>query len=317
MKHVLIVLLSLCLIDISLKAQDFPNNNRITLNSALEASKKTATSDTIKLGITLSGGAARGYAHIGVLQALHEANVQIDVISGTSMGAIIGLFYAAGYEPRQILELVKKERMDHVRRIVKNNHRRDGGLADYRFLRRIIYKYIPHNHFDSLQIPYYCCVTDLNHGQAVCIGHGGYLAQYVTASASIPFIFSPVIINGITYVDGFVMNDLPIEPLIQEGCNVTIGSYLDIDSTINQFRSRNEIWSRVQTLVFAANIHDRIPFFDYLIPINIHGLQSFDFDHVDAFYFYGYQAGRRLLDNHPELKNHHRPILSHKKRPEE
>lgn len=275
--------------------------------------------DTVKLGLALSGGSARGYAHIGLLQALDDAGVQIDVISGTSMGAIIGVFYAAGFTPKQILNLVKKERMDNVKHIVRNNHKRDAGFADYRFLRRILYKYMPHNNFDSLAIRFYCCATDLNNSQPKIVGHGPMLAQFVTASASIPIVFTPVKIYGITYVDGFLTNNFPIEPLLEEKCNVTIGSYIKKDTVVTTFKKRNQIWGRIMSLSNMSNTYDRVPFFDYACAIDVHGLQAFDFDRVDDFFRYGYEAGVQLLKEYPEIKMHHKKIDENKRhrRPEE
>jgi len=286
----------------------------------LPSAAKAQQQDTVKLGLALSGGAARGYVHLGVLQAFDEEGIQIDVISGTSMGAIIGLFYSAGYTPMQIMKMIKKERMDNTKVILKNNHIRDAGYADYRFLRRIIYKYIPHNCFDSLETTFYCCVTNINKGISEYVGHGNYLAHYVTASASFPILFAPVILNGTTYVDGCVLNDLPIEPLQMENCNVTIGSYLQMDTIEGRFKKRNDVWSRIMTLYMASNIIDRLPLFTYTISNDLHGIEALDFDQVDNLYQYGYEAGKQFIKNNPELRLHRRKGFapSHRKRrPEE
>ena len=279
-----------------------------------------AQTDSVRIGIALCGGAARGYVHIGVLQAIDEAGLELDVVSGTSMGAIIGLFYSAGYTPMEILDMVKRHRMDHTKHIVRNNRKRDAGFADYAFLRRIIYRYMPHNHFDSLQTQFYCCVTDLNRGKSSYIGHGPLLAQYVTASASVPFLFSPVIIEGTTYVDGCVLNDIPIEPLLMEHCDITLGSYLLQDTIAGRFDKRNEIWSRIVSLYMSSNIIDRLPLFDYLIPNDLHGLEAFDFDKVDALVGYGYEAAKAVLRDTPELRklcSTPFPEPQRRKRPEE
>lgn len=281
---------------------------------------KAQQQDTVRLGLALSGGAARGFVHIGVLQAFDEEGIQIDVISGTSMGAIIGLFYSAGYSPKQIMDMIRKEHMDNSKVILRNNHVRDAGIADYRFLRRIIYKYIPHNCFDSLKTCFYCCVTNINKGTSEYIGHGNYLAHYVTASASFPILFAPVILNGTTYVDGCVLNDLPLEPLLMEKCNVTIGSYLKMDTIEGHFDKRNDVWSRIMTLYMSSNIIDRLPLFTYTISNDLHGIEALDFDHVQELYGYGYEAGKQFVRTHPELRLHRRKDyvpLPHRRRPEE
>lgn len=280
------------------------------INKAIQRNIKSIilnpTTDTIKLGLALSGGAATGYAHIGLLQALDEANVKIDCISGTSMGAIVGMFYAAGYTPKEIVQMAKEEKMDQLRGVIKSNHKRDGGFADYHRLRRIIYKHIPSNNFDSLLIPFYCCATDINNVRPTYIGHGNMLAQYVTASASMPVIFAPVVVDGITYLDGGVLNNLPIEPLIAEGCNVRIGSYIVHDTVARNLDKRIDIWLRTFTMSSDANMLARLPLCTYLVGIDPHGLTLADFDYIDDFFAYGYQAGKQLLKEHPEILKHQR-----------
>lgn len=276
----------------------------------------TIFADTVKVGIALSGGAAKGFAHLGVLQALDEAGVRIDVVSGTSMGAIMGMFYCAGYSPREILAIAKKEHMDDRKTILRNNHKRDAGYADYRHLRRVFYKYVPHNSFDSLSTKFYCCAVDINNACAKHVGEGGYLAQYVTASAAFPVVFAPVVIEGVTYVDGGVMVNLPVEPLIWEGCDIRIGSYFGDESHIDKFNNRKEIWMRSFSLLITANTVDRVLFCTHPVKIDPHGYSQIDFEQIDNWFQYGYEAGQKLLADHPELRQHTRllknPIIDHK-----
>lgn len=257
--------------------------------------------DTVKLGVALSGGAAKGYAHLGVLQALDEANIQVDVISGTSMGAIVGLFYAAGYTPKEIMQMAKDEKMDGFNKVMNGNGRKHR----YRRLRHIIYKHIPSNCFDSLQIPFYCCATDINNVRPVYVGHGLLLAQYVTASASMPMVFKPIVINDITYVDGGVLDNLPVKPLIDEGCNIRIGSYIRNDRPTPNLKKK-DIAYRTASIILDANLYDRLPLCTHIAEIDRRNLSLWDFDRIDEFFNYGYEAGKKLLQDHPELLLHQR-----------
>ena len=187
-----------------------------------------------QLGVALCGGSAFGYAHLGFLQALDEAGVEVDRISGTSMGAIVGMFYAAGYSPREIVNIIKQERMLRKTNIFRLNFKNDGGLADYGRMREIMLKYVPHNSFDSLEIPFYCCVADMNHLKPVYVSTGGKLREFVSASASVPRVFAPVMIDSVYYVDGYIFNNLPVEPLIEAGCDVTIGLYIQRDTVMER-----------------------------------------------------------------------------------
>ena len=114
--------------------------------------KSFADGPVPKVGISLSGGAALGYAHIGFLQAMDEAGIRPDCIAGTSMGAIIGMMYAAGYAPREILQIVRKEHMNRLSGIYHFELRHKGGLMSTRHLQKVLSAYVPHNHFDSLPI---------------------------------------------------------------------------------------------------------------------------------------------------------------------
>ena len=250
----------------------------------------------VQLGVALCGGSAFGYAHLGFLQALEDAGVRVDRVSGTSMGAIVGMFYAAGYSPREIVDIVKKERMVRKARIFKPNLHHDGGMADYTHLRKMMSKYIPYNSFDSLKIPFHCCVADMNHLRPVYVSTGGNLREFVSASASVPRVFAPVMIDSVYYVDGYIFNNLPVEPLIEAGCNVTIGLYIQRDTVMERIDDPSIIASRA----FAVNSNlctlDHVPLCTYGIAIKVGDLGKLEFDKIDEFFEYGYKAGKEFLE---------------------
>ena len=265
------------------------------LNKNLRESEEIAKPEGVKVGVALCGGSATGYAHLGFLQALQDADVKIDCVSGTSMGAIVGMFYAAGYSPRQIVRIIKQEQMVKRGKIFRFNMKKDGGLADFGRMRRIIAKYIPHNSFDSLLIPFYCCVTDINHLRPVYVSKGDLLKEYVTASASIPGVFAPVMIDSVYYVDGFVMNNLPVEPLVEEGCNVRLGLYIEHDTVMERIDNPAIIASRAMNVNSDLCTIDHLPLCTHSVAIKVHGLGKMDFDKIDTFFEYGYQAGVKFL----------------------
>lgn len=249
----------------------------------------------VQLGVALCGGSAFGYAHLGFLQALGEAGVRVDRVSGTSMGAIVGMFYAAGYSPREIVDIIKQERMVKKTNIFRLNFRNDGGLADYGRMRGMMAKYIPYNSFDSLKIPFYCCVADMNHLKPVYVSTGGNLREFVSASASVPRVFAPVMIDSVYYVDGYIFNNLPVEPLIEAGCNVTIGLYIQRDTVMERIDNPSIIASRA----FAVNSNlctmDHVPLCTYGVAMKVGDLSKLDFDKIDEFFECGYKAGKEFL----------------------
>lgn len=294
MKRVILIVAAIMLC-VHLRAQVTESVQTIS-QSDYPLAVKTLNAGGVQLGVALCGGSAFGYAHLGFLQALEDAGVRVDRISGTSMGAIVGMFYAAGYSPREIVDIVKKERMVRKSRIFKPNLHHDGGMADYTHLRKMMAKYIPYNSFDSLKIPFYCCVSDMNHLKPVYVSTGNKLREYVSASASVPRVFAPVMIDSVYYVDGYIFNNLPVEPLIDAGCNVTIGLYIQRDTVMERIDDPSIISSRA----FAVNSNlctlDHVHLCTYGIAIKVGDLGKLDFGKIDEFFEYGYKAGKEFLE---------------------
>ncbi len=158
-------------------------------------------------GIALSGGGARGISHLGVLKALKEHDIEADVISGTSAGAIIGALYCAGHSADECLKIILKTNVLAVFRPSFSLK----GLLSINKLADILKPLLP-NSFEDLQIPLIVTTTDINQGEAVYFTTGD-LVKPILASSCIPVIFKPVVINGKNYVDGGILNNLPAEPL--------------------------------------------------------------------------------------------------------
>ena len=164
-----------------------------------------------KTGIILSGGGARGFSHLGVLQALNEAGVYPDILSAASAGAIVGVFYSDGYKPLEILKLLAgNKRLDYFGFVVPKD-----GLMEMTGLRKILNRYLNARKFEDLKVPLIITATDLNHGKPTYFSNGELL-NVIVASASIPVLFKPVIINNIEYLDGGIMDNFPVRPLLNK-----------------------------------------------------------------------------------------------------
>lgn len=170
-----------------------------------------------KLGIVLSGGAVRGLAHCGILQALNENGYFPDAISGTSVGAIVGAFYAEGKSPQQILEIFNKE---NPYRYLKPSlpHK---GLINSEEMYKQIDQYLSTERLEHLKIPLFVSTTNLNTGRQT-IFEKGSLVKILKASASIPILFNAVEIEGQYYVDGGLLSNFPVEAL-KDKCKKLIG----------------------------------------------------------------------------------------------
>lgn len=169
-----------------------------------------------KIGIALGGGGSRGFAHIGVLKALEEEGIKPDLISGTSAGAIVGCLVADGKTPEEIMAIMGEIELTDVAKIGLPKK----GFASLDNLRKKLKKNLKANKFSELEKPLYVGLSNLLSGKIDYISTGD-LTKAVQGSASIPIIFSPVEINGQVYVDGGLLDNVPVKPLIDQ-CDIII-----------------------------------------------------------------------------------------------
>lgn len=170
-----------------------------------------------KIGLALSGGGLRGIAHIGVIKALREHNIEAEAIIGASAGVIIGSLYAAGQSVEQMMDFVKEFGIIKSARL---NFAFDG-LSSLSFLKEHLMDWLGHDEFEQLQKHLYVGITNLNEG-VLEVRDSGSLSDTVMASCAVPLLFKPVEMNERVYVDGGVINNLPIEPL-RSHCDLLIG----------------------------------------------------------------------------------------------
>ena len=173
----------------------------------------------MKIGIALSGGGARGIAHLGVLKALDENGIKISILSGTSAGAIIGALYGSGYNPDEILKIISRTSLfRYIRPALSRS-----GLIKIEMLIPLLKKYIPDDRFEALEIPLVVATTNINSG-LVEYFEQGEMIKPVLASCCVPAIFDPISIGGNHYVDGGILNNLPVEQILDKSDRV-IGSH--------------------------------------------------------------------------------------------
>lgn len=240
-----------------LKHQDLKNKTYIVLlllcTSFLMRAQDSIPQNqqkTPKVGLVLSGGGAKGFAHIGVLKVIDSLGVKIDYVAGTSMGAIIGALYASGYSGQQLDSIFKSLNFDDVindnlPRSAKTFYERENsekyavnlpftnfkinlpsalsrGQNVFNLLSKLTLHVTDIPDFDQLPIPFFCIATDVETGKAVILDYGN-LAQAVTASGAFPSLFQPVIIDDRVLIDGGVVNNYPIDELKAKGMDVIIG----------------------------------------------------------------------------------------------
>lgn len=177
----------------------------------------------IRIGVALGGGAARGMAHLGVLKALEQNGIVIDMIAGTSVGAMTGILYAAGMEPDYNVECFAKD----LKPSWLFRHLPNGGYwyLLYKYRRRhfdpMLRKYLKDSRLEQLTIPVYSVTVDLVSGQPVIRGDGDSV-HAITESINLPVLSSPINRDGRALVDGGIVNNVPADLLVANGCNFVI-----------------------------------------------------------------------------------------------
>lgn len=169
------------------------------------------------LGLALSGGGAKGFAHLGVLQALEEKGLRPDIISGTSAGAFAGVLYADGHSPKEILSFFEKKAF---KEFAEWTIPQSGIFKTDRF-NAFLKKHLRASTFEELHIPLIVTATDIENGTTVQFDKGP-LIPAIIASCSFPIVFTPVEINGVHYVDGGLFKNFPVS-LIRKQCEKVIG----------------------------------------------------------------------------------------------
>ncbi|GET30095.1 patatin-like phospholipase family protein [Prolixibacter sp. SD074] len=248
------------------------------------------TNRKVRFGVALSGGGARGFAHIGALKALEEYGLQPDVISGTSMGALVGVLYAAGYAPEEISEMIRQEKFYRLIDI----RPRKGGILNLKKVQDLLTGKIEKNDFSALKKPFYVSVANLNSGENE-VRSSGKLFEFVIASCSIPVIFAPQVIDGKSYVDGGLFNNLPTEA-IYEKADVVIGVNVNHNSPVEVIGGSREIAERCFQLGIAQNVEKSRELCDYFVdPPETRRFGTFDFPQIDRIMEVGYQEAVRVL----------------------
>lgn len=204
------------------------------------------------IGLTLSGGGMRGIAHIAVLKALEEYDLKPQIISGTSAGSIIAAFYSLGKTPDEMMEIVRQTTFfsRSYLRLSKN------GIFSSNFILKLFKDHFPENDFKILKIPIYIAATEMTHG-IVDFFSEGELFTPLLASSSVPFVLSPVKIGEKVYVDGGVLDNLPIEPIIDK-CDFLIASHVNsISYDSLQNMSLMKEFDRILHLAIAKSVYSK------------------------------------------------------------
>lgn len=245
-----------------------------------------------QLGLVLSGGGVRGAAHAGVIKALEEENIEVDCISGTSAGAVAGALFASGYKAEDILQFFMETKIFQL----SNFTFLKPGLLDSEDYAVWLNKYLNDATFESLDKPLFIAATDLLRAEYK-IFDSGPVVPTIQASAAVPIVFTPVEIGDGLYADGGVLNNFPIEPLL-ERCERILGVNVNPlkESTKQELDGVFDILERVYHISTRYETALKVKKCDWLIqPDELLQFNIFDMGKAEEAFDIGYREALGVI----------------------
>ena len=238
-----------------------------------------------KVGLVLSGGGARGFAHAGALLALEEVGIKADIIAGVSAGSVVTAMYASGMAPEEIVTAFSDVKFGDFAEL---GVPRDGFFSMDGF-KKFLKKHIPYDKIEDLPLPAMICATDLDNNKPVAFSEGS-IVDCVAASCSIPIVFKPVRIGGVTYVDGGVLANLPAWAL-RDSCKYLIGINCSPVPHRGKPKSIMDIAHRTDDLLVKNNSQPQMELCDLAISIDdVASYKVFNLKEIRRVFRSGYDS---------------------------
>lgn len=258
-----------------------------------------ATPKPYKIGLALSGGGAKGFAHLGVFKLLEESGLKPDIISGTSAGSLMGVLFADGYSADEIKNMfIGREFSEFAQLQIPKS-----GLFNYDRFQEFLKRHLRSKRIEDLPIPTVIVATDLDRGCSHEF-RSGPIVEAVTASCCMPIVFSPVLINDVHYVDGGLFRNFPVST-IRDECEYVIG--VNVSPLIPQRYKQTllHIAERTYHYVFKANAIEDRELCDILIEAKEVGLyKTFDLENINLISEIGYEAAVKAFQKVIQEKKH-------------
>lgn len=246
----------------------------------------------MNIGLVLSGGGARGIAHIGAIKALEEHGVPVTHVAGTSAGAVFGALYAMGYAWEDILDFIKKTQIFRMNNYAKNKP----GFVDPEKFYDQFKIFLPEDRFEALQKPLYVTATNLLDG-SLKVFHKGELIRPVLASMAVPGIFAPIQIGNGYYIDGGTLNNFPVD-LLKMSCDRIIGVFVNPfeEIQIGDLKHAHNVMERAYHIMIANSTIAKFKECDILIrPKGMGSFGMFSLNKIDTIFNLGYTAAKIAL----------------------
>jgi NTE family protein len=256
-----------------------------------------------KIGVALSGGGARGIAHLGVVKALRELGYEIEAYSGVSSGAIAAAFLAGGLSPDEVLHKFLNISLYPLLRPAIGAI----GLLNSSQLEKLFQRQLPVNTFEELQVPLIIGTTDIVQGRRVYFSKGDIIKP-LAATSAVPIVYHPVEYQGMQLVDGGLLNNLPTEPLVGRHRNI-VGVHTNMVTRQLRLDSTRHMMERTFQLLLSQNVESSTRYCDWLIePAELDKYSVLNYGKARELFDIGYQytlkhaeQGRKALAHDPLL----------------
>lgn len=278
-----------------------------------------------RVGLALSGGGARGFAHIGVLKALEEAGLSIDMVAGTSMGCVIGGLYAAGHSPDDLQRIANgiewdrifiddppraslfvTQKQDEVQSVLRFRFKgltlsypsgltRAQKLSDLLADLTMTAGYRAGGDFDNLRVPFRAVVTDMVGGQSIAVGEGD-LGEALRAGLAVPLIFTPVDKDTMLLADGGLLDNIPVDVVRDMGADVAVA--VDVSSPLSDKQQLEKPWALAEQIIaimMREHIRISLASADVIISPDLAGHHAIEYDRIDEVIAAGREAGRQAV----------------------
>lgn len=247
------------------------------------------------LGISLSGGGAKGFAHLGVLQALNEHNLFPEIISGTSAGAFAGVLYADGNSPEECINLFKKKKFGRFAKLTVPG----GGFFNTTPFNDFLKHHLKAKTFEDLKVDLHVVTTNIEDGK-IKVFNSGSLIEPVVASCAVPIVFKPVQIDNKHYVDGGLVKKFPVS-IIRKKCEKIIGVNVSPAVASEYKNSINYVAERSFSSISNSNVYSDSKLCDYLLESEkLSKYAMFDLKHIEEIFELGYEITQQFLVQNAE-----------------
>ena len=303
----------------------------LLISALVIGQKEPDQKEDLTVGLVLSGGGAKGFAHVGVLKVLEEAGVEVDYVAGTSMGAIVGGLYASGYNARELDSVLRVYDLnglvrDQLPRDVSSFYQKENdakyaislplvsgkielpsavsrGQSAFNVFSQLTEHVHATDDFSKLPIPFFCIGTNLETGEEVVLDHG-FLPEAIRASGSYPGLLTPVRVGDQVLVDGGLVDNFPVEKMKEKGVDIIIG--VNVSGGLRDIENINslpEILMQIAGFQMYEQWDSKIEQCDIYIRPELDDYNTFSFEQGQEIIVRGVEAANKMKEDLIDLAN--------------